>query len=158
MITVHGRTRDQKYNGTADWKAIKPVKDAINIPLIVNGDINTPQDAIDAMEQSGADGVMIGRGSQGKPWMLKQVMSYMRDGKVGHEPSNTEKRDLILKHYDSILEYYGEHKGVPFARKHLSWYINGFDGAASFRNTLNTIKNPIEVRAKLISFFEGLEP
>ncbi len=153
MVTVHGRTRDQKYNGQADWKAIRTTKDAINIPLIVNGDILTPQDAINAMSQSGADGVMIGRGCQGKPWLLKQVMTYIKTNKVGREPDTSEKLNLILDHYEDILNYYGERKGVPFARKHLSWYCSGFQGSAEFRAKLNKMKNPDEIRDGLKEFF-----
>ncbi len=153
MVTVHGRTRTQKYNGTANWQAVSDVKDVIDIPVIVNGDINTPHDAIQALEQSGADGVMIGRGTQGKPWIIKQVMDYLKTGKVGKEPDIHEKRDLILSHYDAILAYYGERKGVPFARKHLSWYCSGLDGSAAFRAHLNSLKDPEAVRDALHEFF-----
>ncbi len=153
LVTVHGRTRDQLYNGEADWTAVRATKDTLNIPLIVNGDILTPEDAIEAMKQSGADGVMVGRGSQGKPWLLKQIMEYLRHGEVGAEPSVKEKLDLILSHYDAILEYYGERKGIPFARKHLSSYCTGFDGSAAFRADLNKMKDPVQVRDALKAFF-----
>lgn len=156
MVTVHGRTREQKYTGTANWDAVRATRDAIDIPLIVNGDILTPDDAITAMEKSGADGVMIGRGSQGRPWVLRQVMDYMESGHIGEEPDTQEKLNLILKHYDMILEYYGERKGVPFARKHLSWYCTGFDGAAEFRKELNSLKDPALVRKRLIEFYSRI--
>ncbi|MGH1455896.1 MAG: tRNA dihydrouridine synthase DusB [Alphaproteobacteria bacterium] len=156
MLTIHGRTREQRYTGSADWMAVRATKDAVSIPVIVNGDILTPTDAIEALKQSGADGVMIGRGSQGKPWVLKQVMDYMERGEIGSEPSTEEKLALILTHYDMILDYYGERKGVPFARKHLSWYCTGFDGAAEFRKQLNIIKDPDAVRQNLNDFFVPL--
>lgn len=157
MITVHGRTREQRYTGTADWKAVRATREATTLPLIINGDILSPEDAIEAMKQSGADGVMIGRGSQGKPWILKQVMDYMERGEIGAEPSAEEKLALILKHYDMILDYYGERIGVPFARKHLSWYCTGFNGAAEFRKELNTLKNPDDVRERLREFFVPMQ-
>lgn len=153
MVTVHGRTREQRYTGNADWAAVRAVREAISLPLIVNGDILTPEDAICAMEQSGADGVMVGRGSQGKPWLLRQIMDYMRSGQIGAEPSVAEKLALILSHYDMILDYYGQKKGVPFARKHLSWYCAGFEGSAAFRAHLNSLKDADEVRAALREFF-----
>ncbi len=155
MVTVHGRTREQKYTGTADWNAVRAAKEAIDIPLIINGDILCPQDAINAMEQSGANGVMIGRGCQGKPWLIRQVMDYFQTGEIGTEPTTIEKRHLILKHYDDILSYYGERKGVPFARKHLSWYVSGFEGSAAFRSELNSLKNPDDVKTRLNEFFNA---
>lgn len=153
MVTVHGRTRTQKYNGYADWHAVSRVKENVDIPVIVNGDINTPQDAAEALRQSKADGVMIGRGTQGKPWVIKQVMDFIKTGEIVAEPSAAEKLELILSHYNAILDYYGERKGVPFARKHLSWYCTGFEGAAEFRHHLNRLKDPDAVRRALQDFF-----
>ncbi len=155
MITVHGRTREQKYKGIADWEAVRLVKDAVDIPVIVNGDIATPQNAIDALKQSNADGVMIGRGVQGKPWLLKQIITFIQTGNIIDEPSAGEKLSLILEHYNAILSHYGEKRGVPLARKHLSWYCAGYDSSAEFRAKINKLKNPDEVRDNLCEFFYG---
>lgn len=153
MLTIHGRTREQMYNGCADWNAVRRTKDAVTIPVIVNGDIMTPQDAIEAMKQSGADGVMIGRGAQGKPWVLRQVMRYLRDGVIGDEPSAKDIQALVLQHYEAILSYYGEHQGMRIARKHLSAYSACFHGAASFRREINQMKEAQQVRNAISAFF-----
>lgn len=156
MVTVHGRTRDQRYTGNADWAAVRRVRDAITVPLLVNGDISSPHDAREALAQSGADGVMIGRACQGRPWMLSHVAQYLRDGTIAHDPHPHEILALILDHYDAILDYYGPHQGIGIARKHIGWYCAEKSGSATFRAHINTLKNPDAVRAALTDFFTPL--
>jgi tRNA-dihydrouridine synthase B len=141
MITVHGRTRTQMYKGQANWEAVRAVKDAVKIPVVINGDILTPEDARQALAISGADGVMIGRGTCGKPWVLKQVMDYLRTGTYTQTPSVAERLSLIQNHYDAMLDYYGEHQGVIIARKHLAWYCTDMPSAAAFRAQINQEKD-----------------
>jgi tRNA-dihydrouridine synthase B len=151
MITIHGRTREQLYNGTADWKAIRAVREAISLPLIANGDIMSVEDVKDALDQSGADGVMIGRGTQGKPWFIKQVMDYARTGEIPPPPDNL--LDIIMQHYDDIIAHYGEGKGVPIARKHLAWYVTGMTHANEFRSEINKVKEAEKVKEMVKDFF-----
>lgn len=157
MVTVHGRTRDQMYKGGTDWRAVAAVKDAVNIPVIVNGDIVGPQEAKEAMEQSGANGVMIGRAAQGQPWILRDTIAYLKGEGVPQRPSMDEIHVLVRRHYDDILEYYGEQKGVGLARKHLAWYCHGYRGANEFRNAINVMRDPVEVRRAIDDFFLGCE-
>jgi tRNA-dihydrouridine synthase B len=153
-VTVHGRTREQMYGGHANWHAIRKVKEAITIPLIGNGDINTLDDVDEMLNQSGADGVMIGRGAYGRPWFLKQVMHYMKTGERLDDPSLEEQLDVVLRHYDAMLIHYGEHVGVRHARKHLGWYCKGLDGATHFRNEIMKIASPEEVKTRVKEFYE----
>ncbi len=155
MVTVHGRTRNQMYKGAADWAAIAAVKEAIEIPVIVNGDIMGPEDAKAALEASGADGVMMGRGSQGKPWALRDTIEHLKGEAIPAPPSMGELHSLIREHYDAILEYYGERTGVALARKHLAWYCAGIPNAASFRNEINKIADANAVKQRLDEFFLG---
>ncbi len=153
MVTVHGRTREQRYKGNADWKAVRAVKEAVDIPVIVNGDICTPEDAVRALDESCADGVMIGRAAQGRPWLLRQIIDTLKYGKPSPEPSREEKCALVLEHYDAMLEYYGERNGIKIARKHIGWYSAGYEGSAQFRNEVNHMNNPDAIKEKLATFF-----
>ncbi|MEA4902864.1 tRNA dihydrouridine synthase DusB [Desulfitobacterium sp.] len=151
MLTVHGRTREQFYAGHADPQGIRRVKEAVQIPVIANGDIFTPQDAENLLAQTGCDGVMIGRGALGNPWLIPRTEHYLWDRVLEAEPSYREKVQVALKHFERILSYKGEHVGLNEMRKHAVWYIKGIRNAAQLRDQIMQTKTPQEMR-DILSF------
>jgi tRNA-dihydrouridine synthase B len=154
MISVHGRTRCQLYNGSADWRFIRQVKQAVAIPVVANGDLVSFEDVRDCLGQSGADGVMIGRGSYGRPWFLRQVAAYLETGAVPPDPPLAEQRRILLEHYEAMLSHYGVDVGLRIARKHIAWYSKGLPGSAEFRAAINAVSSPAAVRALIDAFYQ----
>lgn len=140
-IAVHARTREQYYSGRAHWEIIRAVKEAVSIPVIGNGDVDSPAAAEQMLSETGCDGIMIGRGAQGNPWIFREISQYLETGAIPPRPDNAEKRELILRHARLQLECKGEYTGVREMRKHLSWYTAGMPHSARFRQMINMLES-----------------
>jgi tRNA-dihydrouridine synthase B len=152
MLTIHGRTRQQFFSGTADWSFIRNVREAVKIPVIANGDIVDFESAQRALKESGADGIMIGRGSYGRPWLPNQIDYFLKTGKKITAPTLLEQKNIVLQHYDAMLSYYGLETGSKIARKHLGYYSSGMPDSGHFRAKVNIV-SCVDTVKKLIEEF-----
>ena len=153
-VAVHGRTRAQYYSGRADWDIIRQVKEAVKIPVIGNGDVDGPQAAKRLLEETGCDGVMIGRAAQGNPWIFGETVRFLEDGTLSDKPDGREKKRVVLEHAKLQQEFKGEYTAVREMRKHLAWYTAGMPHSARFRQTINSMESMEELIASVETIFQ----
>jgi tRNA-dihydrouridine synthase B len=145
-VTVHGRTREDYYSGKADWDIIKRVKESVDIPVIGNGDIFNPEDAVAMFDKTDCDGIMIARGAQGNPWLTKRTLDYLKQGDIPNEPDFNKRIDMALKHLRKAIDYYGADIAIPRMRKHLVWYIKGLPYSSNIKERINQLKDYCHIR------------
>ena len=150
-VAVHGRTREQYYSGKADWDIIRQVKEAVSIPVIGNGDVTSGESALAMMKQTGCDGVMIGRGAQGNPWIFSELVEYEKTGKMPERPSLEEIKKMMLRHAQLQMQYKGEYLGIREMRKHVAWYTTGLANSAKLRAEINAVESYEQLEALLNS-------
>jgi len=153
-LAVHGRTRADLFTGEAEYETIAAIKAAVAIPVIANGDIDSPQKAAAVLRHTGADGVMVGRAAQGNPWIFRQIEHFLVTGVELARPALAEVRDTLLEHLDNLYRFYGTHTGVRVARKHISWYSKGLVGGAAFRHAINRVETPDSQQTMVRDFFD----
>lgn len=148
-VAVHGRTREQYYSGKADWDIIRQVKEAVSIPVIANGDVTCGEDAVEIQKQTNCDGIMIGRGAQGNPWIFSELLYYEKHGEMPKRPTADEVKKTMLKHAELQMQYKGDYLGIREMRKHIAWYTTGMKNSAKLRDDINRVESFEELKILL---------
>ncbi len=155
-LAIHGRTRADKYNGDAEYDTIAEVKSQVEIPVFANGDITSPEKALQVLRHTGADGLLIGRGAQGRPWIFREILHYLETGEHLPEPPLDEVEQILTGHLAELHSFYGEKMGVRIARKHVGWYLQSHDQSRQFRKRFNAIEDALEQKDSIEQYFAGL--
>jgi tRNA-dihydrouridine synthase B len=156
-LSVHGRTRADAYKGEAEYDTIAEIKSRISIPLIANGDIDSPQKAAEVLKKTGADGLMIGRAAQGNPWIFRQILHYLEHGQLLATPEVNEIRKVLIEHLENLYDFYGDYTGVRMARKHIAWYSKGLRNGNAFRQQMNQLEQPQQQLRYTRDFFDKIQ-